>query len=130
MYTGTLSLTTSERASGGGSLIGYSSDGLPLFNFSSHFSGENYIPLWKNLLRLAFSFYKQIQEDATSRRIFYFFVLTLAFTGVEFGYGAITNSLGLITDGFHMFFDAMAIFIGLCASVMSRWKPSRTFPFG
>lgn len=88
------------------------------------------MPLWKNILRLAFSFYKQIQEDSTSRRIFYFFLLTLTFTGVEFLYGALTNSLGLITDGFHMLFDAMAICIGLCASVMGRWKPSRTFPFG
>ncbi len=124
-------MTTSERASGGGTLIGFSTDGLPLFNFSSHFSGsESRIPLWKNLLRLVLSFYKQVQEDRMSRRMFYYFVLTVGFTSIEFMYGAITNSLGLISDGFHMLFDSTAIFIGLFASVMARWKPSPSFPFG
>lgn len=65
-----------------------------------------------------------------SRRIFYYFVLTVGFTSVEFLYGAITNSLGLISDGFHMLFDSMAIFIGLFASVVGRWKPNSGFPFG
>lgn len=112
-------------------MIGFSGDGLPLFNFSSHLSGgESRIPLWKSLLRVAFSFYKQIQEDRMSRRIFYYLTITVLFTVVEFLYGAITNSLGLISDGFHMLFDSMAIFIGLFASVMSRWKPSPSFPFG
>jgi len=124
-----LSLTTSERASGGGSLIGYSSDGLPLFNFSSQLSSEN-VSFWRNCLKLGIAFYRQVQDDRMSRKIFYYFLLTMMFTGVELLYGVMSNSLGLLTDGFHMLFDATAICIGLCASVMCRWQPSRTFPFG
>ncbi|CAG2065693.1 unnamed protein product [Timema podura] len=49
---------------------------------------------------------------------------------VEFMYGVWTNSLGLISDGFHMLFDCSALVMGLLASVMARWKPSKTFSYG
>lgn len=52
------------------------------------------------------------------------------FTGVELLYGVWTNSLGLISDGFHMLFDCTALVIGLCAALMARWKASRTFSYG
>ncbi|KAK3744107.1 hypothetical protein QZH41_016800 [Actinostola sp. cb2023] len=52
------------------------------------------------------------------------------FTGVELLYGAWTNSLGLISDGFHMMFDCTALVLGLCAALMSRWKRTRTFSYG
>lgn len=52
------------------------------------------------------------------------------FTGIELLYGAWTNSLGLISDGFHMLFDCTALVIGLCAALMARWKASRTFSYG
>ncbi len=45
-------------------------------------------------------------------------------------YGLWTNSLGLISDGFHMLFDCTALFIGLLASVMAHWKPTRLYSFG
>jgi len=45
-------------------------------------------------------------------------------------YGVWTNSLGLISDGFHMFFDCSALVMGLYAAVMSHWKATRTFSFG
>ena len=41
-----------------------------------------------------------------------------------------TNSLGLISDGFHMLFDCTALLVGLYASLMSRWKPTRLFSYG
>lgn len=129
-FKGVLSLTSNEKASGGGSFVGYSSDGLPLFNFSNHFSADTYVPFRNNILKSVSSILKQIQEDAISRKLFYYSVLTLGFTGIEFLYGTITNSLGLITDGFHMLFDSMALCIGLSASVIARWKPSKTYPFG
>ena len=53
-----------------------------------------------------------------------------AFTGVEMLYGIWTNSLGLISDGFHMLFDCTALFFGLLASVVSHWKPTRLYSFG
>lgn len=52
------------------------------------------------------------------------------FTGVELAYGVWTNSLGLISDGFHMLFDCSALVLGLVASLMSRWKATRIFSFG
>ena len=44
-------------------------------------------------------------------------------------YGIWTNSLGLISDGFHMLFDCTALLVGLTAAVMSHWKPSRVYSF-
>ncbi len=52
------------------------------------------------------------------------------FTFVELFYGVWTNSLGLISDGFHMLFDCTALLVGLYASLMSRWKPTRLFSYG
>ncbi len=53
-----------------------------------------------------------------------------AFTFVELLYGMWTNSLGLISDGFHMLFDSTALLVGLYASLMSRWKPTHLFSYG
>jgi zinc transporter 5/7 len=52
------------------------------------------------------------------------------FTFVELLYGAWTNSLGLLSDGFHMLFDCTALVVGLYAALMSRWKPTRVFSYG
>ncbi|KAK4305272.1 hypothetical protein Pmani_022831 [Petrolisthes manimaculis] len=71
-----------------------------------------------------------ILADRNSRTIFYFLCVNLCFTFVEFAYGMWTNSLGLISDGFHMLFDCSALVMGLVASVMARWKPTKTFPYG
>lgn len=49
---------------------------------------------------------------------------------MELLYGMWTNSLGLISDGFHMLFDSTALLVGLYASLMSRWKPTRLFSYG
>ncbi|VDK74422.1 unnamed protein product [Anisakis simplex] len=45
-------------------------------------------------------------------------------------YGFWTNSLGLISDGFHMLFDCSALVMGLVAAVMSRWPASRNYSYG
>ncbi|RMZ76418.1 hypothetical protein DV737_g4790, partial [Chaetothyriales sp. CBS 132003] len=71
-----------------------------------------------------------IISDAESRRIFYFMLLNLAFMVVQSTYGYLTGSLGLISDSIHMFFDCVALFVGLCAAVMSKWPPSVRFPYG
>lgn len=59
-----------------------------------------------------------------------FMSTTQAFTFVELLYGMWTNSLGLISDGFHMLFDCTALLVGLYASLMSRWKPTRLYSYG
>uniref|UniRef100_A0A2I3LCW2 Zinc transporter n=1 Tax=Papio anubis TaxID=9555 RepID=A0A2I3LCW2_PAPAN len=73
---------------------------------------------------------KQILEESDSRQIFYFLCLNLLFTFVELFYGVLTNSLGLISDGFHMLFDCSALVMGLFAALMSRWKATRIFSYG
>lgn len=49
---------------------------------------------------------------------------------VQTFYGLATGSLGLLSDSIHMFFDCLALVVGLCASVMSKWPPSPRFPYG
>ncbi|ETI25317.1 hypothetical protein G647_02089 [Cladophialophora carrionii CBS 160.54] len=71
-----------------------------------------------------------ILEDDESRRIFYFMILNLCFMVVQSTYGILTGSLGLISDSIHMFFDCVALLVGVCAAVMSKWPPSLKFPYG
>ncbi|XP_045581071.1 proton-coupled zinc antiporter SLC30A5 isoform X2 [Procambarus clarkii] len=84
----------------------------------------------QSLLTFLTTTLKLILSNRNSRTIFYFLCVNLCFTFVEFAYGMWTNSLGLISDGFHMLFDCSALVMGLVASVMARWKPTKTFPFG
>lgn len=57
-------------------------------------------------------------------------ILNLAFMVVQSTYGFLTGSLGLISDSIHMFFDCVALLVGVCAAVMSKWPPSLKFPYG
>lgn len=57
-------------------------------------------------------------------------ILNLAFMVVQSTYGFLTGSLGLISDSIHMFFDCVALLVGVCAAVMSKWPPSVKFPYG
>lgn len=56
--------------------------------------------------------------------------LNFAFMLVQTFYGIATGSLGLLSDSVHMFFDCLALVVGLCAAVMSKWPPSVRFPYG
>jgi zinc transporter 5/7 len=49
---------------------------------------------------------------------------------VEIFVGYMSNSLGLISDAGHMFFDNASLFIGLYASYMARWKTDEKFTYG
>lgn len=49
---------------------------------------------------------------------------------VEIIVGWLTNSLGLISDAGHMFFDNASLFIGLYASYMARWAPDARYTYG
>ncbi|KAF9922089.1 putative zinc transporter msc2 [Linnemannia zychae] len=73
---------------------------------------------------------KAILADPESKQIFYFLCLNLSFMFVQMLYGVWTNSLGLISDSIHMFFDCLALGVGLFASVMSKWNANRTFSYG
>lgn len=115
-----------SKGTKGGSFIGYSPSGLPLYSFTGDAiskTSHSVAIILKNGL-------KQIYEDSDSRRIFYFLCINLCFTFVELTYGVWTNSLGLISDGFHMLFDCSALVMGLYAAIMSRWKATRIFSYG
>lgn len=69
-----------------------------------------------------------IEKD--SRRIAYFGMVNLAFMMVQFFYGYVSGSLGLLTDSIHMLFDCAGLAVGLAAAVMSKWRPNVRFPYG
>jgi len=71
-----------------------------------------------------------IMTEKDSRRIFYFMMINFAFMTVQAFYGYVTDSLGLLSDSIHMFFDCVALLVGLLAAVMSKWPPSQKFPYG
>uniref|UniRef100_A0A8C5V7S8 Zinc transporter n=1 Tax=Microcebus murinus TaxID=30608 RepID=A0A8C5V7S8_MICMU len=109
-----------------GTLIGYSPEGTPLYNFM----GDAFQHSSQSIPRFIKESLKQILEESDSRQIFYFLCLNMLFTFVELFYGVLTNSLGLISDGFHMLFDCSALVMGLFAALMSRWKATRIFSYG
>uniref|UniRef100_A0A8C4S594 Zinc transporter n=1 Tax=Erpetoichthys calabaricus TaxID=27687 RepID=A0A8C4S594_ERPCA len=73
---------------------------------------------------------RSILSDKTSRNLFFFLCLNLSFAFVELLYGIWSNSLGLISDSFHMFFDCTALLAGLAASVISRWRYNDSYSYG
>ncbi|KAH7934789.1 hypothetical protein HPB52_000486 [Rhipicephalus sanguineus] len=74
--------------------------------------------------------FRLIFSDKASRNLFLFLILNLSFAFVELLYGVWTNSLGLISDSFHMFFDCTALLAGLAASVITKWRANERFSYG
>ena len=75
---------------------------LPLHNNDRHYKSRGTIgSLWGKV----YGWLRIIWADPNSRNLAGFLVLNLSFAFVELFYGVITNSLGLISDSFHMFFD-------------------------
>ncbi|KAJ1171640.1 hypothetical protein NDU88_003500 [Pleurodeles waltl] len=91
---------------------------------------DEYKPPKFNLLRKVSGWFRSILSDTTSRNLFFFLCLNLSFAFVELLYGIWSNSLGLISDSFHMFFDCTALLAGLAASVISRWRSNDAFSYG
>lgn len=71
-----------------------------------------------------------ILSDTNSRNLLGFLALNLTFAFVELFYGVLTNSLGLISDSFHMFFDCTGLLAGLVASVITKWKADEKYSYG
>ncbi|XP_023148772.2 zinc transporter 7 isoform X1 [Amphiprion ocellaris] len=91
---------------------------------------DEYKPAKFNLLVKLSGWFRSILADKTSRNLFFFLCLNLSFAFVELMYGIWSNSLGLISDSFHMFFDCTALLAGLAASVISRWRSNDSFSYG
>ena len=73
---------------------------------------------------------RSIFEDKDSRNLFLFLIVNFTFAIVELLYGVWTNSLGLISDSFHMFFDCSALVVGLIASLIVRKNPNEKYSYG
>ena len=71
-----------------------------------------------------------IFSDKNTRNLFLFLLLNLSFAFVELSYGMWTNSLGLISDSFHMFFDCTGLLAGLAASVITKWRANERYSYG
>lgn len=91
---------------------------------------DEYKPAKFNLVLKLSGWFRSILADKTSRNLFFFLCLNLSFAFVELAYGVWSNSLGLISDSFHMFFDCTALLAGLAASVISRWRSNDSFSYG
>uniref|UniRef100_A0A8C1IEJ1 Zinc transporter n=2 Tax=Cyprinus carpio TaxID=7962 RepID=A0A8C1IEJ1_CYPCA len=91
---------------------------------------DEYKPAKFNLFVKLSGWFRSILADKTSRNLFFFLCLNLSFAFVELMYGIWSNSLGLISDSFHMFFDCTALLAGLAASVISRWRSNDSFSYG
>ncbi|XP_054644479.1 zinc transporter 7 isoform X1 [Dunckerocampus dactyliophorus] len=91
---------------------------------------DEYKPAKFNLLLKLSGWIRSILADKTSRNLFFFLCLNLSFAFVELSFGIWSNSLGLISDSFHMFFDCTALLAGLAASVISRWRSNDSFSYG
>ncbi|XP_077440397.1 zinc transporter 7 [Vanacampus margaritifer] len=91
---------------------------------------DEYKPAKFSLVLKLSGWIRSILADKTSRNLFFFLCLNLSFAFVELSYGIWSNSLGLISDSFHMFFDCTALLAGLAASVISRWRSNDRFSYG
>ncbi|CAK1549520.1 unnamed protein product [Leptosia nina] len=76
------------------------------------------------------NWFRLIYSDQNSRNLFLFLILNLSFAFVELFYGVWTNSLGLISDAFHMFFDCTGLVAGLAASLISKWRANERYSYG
>ena len=94
-----------------------------MYSFDTKVEASKILPFIKSTL-------KQILENYDSRQIFYFLLINLVFCVVELVYGIWTNSLGLISDGFHMMFDCAALLVGLLAALMQKWNKTRVYSYG
>ncbi|POW08243.1 hypothetical protein PSTT_07719 [Puccinia striiformis] len=97
---------------------------------SSHSHNLKPYEKMSHFIRRAKSVIKTILANPESRNIYLFLCLNLAFMFIQMTYGIWTNSLGLISDSIHMFFDCMALGMGLFASVMATWPADKQFTFG
>jgi len=71
-----------------------------------------------------------ILADPNSRNLLCFLLLNFSFAFVELFYGVWTNSLGLISDSFHMFFDCTGLMAGLVATVITKWRANTNYTYG
>eukprot|EP00850_Spirogloea_muscicola_P000973 SM000003S11218 [mRNA] locus=s3:1673326:1679568:+ [translate_table: standard] len=73
---------------------------------------------------------EHLLSDQKSKKIALFLLLNTSFMFVEFTYGFLVNSLGLVSDACHMLFDCAALAIGLYASYIARLEAPSKYAYG
>lgn len=89
--------------------------------------GKGFVSSWREK---ATSWVRLILADPNSRNLLCFLLLNFSFAFVELFYGVWTNSLGLISDSFHMFFDCTGLMAGLVATVITKWRANTNYSYG
>jgi cation diffusion facilitator family transporter len=69
-------------------------------------------------------------SEKLERALWFALWLNLAFLGVEVVLGLLADSLALLSDAGHMFFDVAALAIGLVTERLSRGQPGGSYTFG
>ncbi|KAK9451330.1 cation efflux family-domain-containing protein [Limtongia smithiae] len=82
------------------------------------------------LLRQPVVMVQTMLSHPDTRSIFLFLLLNFSFMFIQFVYSLLSHSLGLLSDSIHMLLDCLALLVGLLASVMAKWPPSASFPYG
>lgn len=75
----------------------------------------------------------QLINSKESKSILNFLLLNLAFMFIQLLYSLRSKSLSLLSDSLHMLLDCLSLFLGLMASVVSKYNlqhPSEAYPFG
>lgn len=81
-------------------------------------------------MQIAQRYIRTIVNNPETRNVFFFLLLNISFTGVEFLYGWICNSLGLTADAIHMLFDSTALICSLTASVVAKREANTRYTYG
>lgn len=109
-------------SSGGGSSARGDSE-LPLYSGHREHGSSTLTGSIRKVMR-------HVMDNNDSRKIFIFLSINMLFMFVEVLVGLLTNSLGLISDAGHMFFDNASLFIGLYASYMAKWREDEVYTYG
>lgn len=110
-------------------------------DYTFFISEEEETKMWRRIIifikRKGWRIFKKIRElmrllyeEKNIRNISCFLVVNMLFGFTELFFGLSTNSLGMISDAFHMFFDCTGLVIGLIASWIARWTPNEDYSFG
>eukprot|EP01134_Creolimax_fragrantissima_P002569 CFRG2569T1 len=135
IFAGTYTVGLADRSitSGDGKKIAPQASNLPLVDLKYGAPAIDSLGLGGYItqaMSVSAKYLRLILSARESRMLFYFLCLNFAFMFIEFAYGVWTNSLGLMSDAFHMLFDNLALAIGLIASVIGRWSSDSAYTFG
>lgn len=105
----------------GGCVMSFAARGAVVGSPSDSDPGELFQP--RSLL-------STMMRNPKQRRLLVFLAINFSFMFVELVVGLHANSLGLISDSFHMLLDSMSVAIGLYAAYIAEWPSTPESPFG